>query len=282
MGNGEGRFPSGGILPSPDPRVTSRAVTAADFNGDGLLDLAFVAEIDYDMTTTERFEGVKSVWVLFNRGNEWEISTEGLPTGLIADVIRSADLDGDGRPELVVSSNALGLRFLVYTWRKDEGWVAAEHRGLLSAAYHYDVEPDEGGVYATFVQFRRYQGSTQARNGLVYYPTSFSGDLERPEPLIWDTERGDVFFRLAVGDLDGDGRTDLVAGRKNGGLEAFLQTEDGSFYRERGNELGGVGRAFDIRLLDLDGDGRDDIVAGCAEHRELPGGVFVWLSKPSV
>jgi len=115
LGNGEGRFPSGGILPSPDPRLSSRAVTAADFDGDGSIDLGFVSEIDYDMTTNARIGGAATVWVLFNRGDTWEISTEGLPTDFIADVIRSADLDGDGRPELVLSSNTLGPRFLVFT-----------------------------------------------------------------------------------------------------------------------------------------------------------------------
>ena len=80
---------------------------------------------------------------------------------------------------------------------------------------------------------------------------------------------------------DGDDRTDLVAGRKSGGLEVYLQTEEGYFYRELGAELDGVGRAYDIRLVDLDGDGRDDIVAGCAPEGERPGGVYVWLSRPA-
>jgi hypothetical protein len=151
---------------------------------------------------------------------------------------------------------------------------------VLSASYHYNVEPAEGGVYATFVQFRRHQGKTQARNGLIRYPVSFDGEFESPVPLIWDDERGEVFFRVATGDLDGDGRTDLVAGRNGGGLEAYLQTEDGQFYRERGTELSGIGRAFDIRLRDLDGDGRDDIIASCASRgEEKRGGVYVWLTR---
>jgi hypothetical protein len=280
--DGQGRFPSGGILPSPDPRITARAVTAADFDGDGRLDLGFVAEIDYDIATNARYDDAISAWVLLNRGDTWEISTQGLPTNLIADVVRSADLDGDGRPELILSTNTLGPRMLVYSWRGAEGWVAAEHRGLLSAAYHYNLEPSDGGVFATFVQFRRYAGHTQARNGLIRYPINFDGEFVQPVPLVWERERANVFFRLAVGDLDGDGRTDLVAGRKAGGLEAFLQAEDGSFSRERGTELDEIGRAFDIRVIDLDGDGRDDIIAGCAEHGGRPGGIYVWLSKPSV
>jgi len=281
LGTGDGRFPSGGVLPSPDPRMTSRAVTAADFDGDGRTDLGFVSEIDYDLATNERIEDAKAAWVLFNRGDTWEVSTEGLPTDLIADVVRAADLDGDGRPELVLSSNTLGPRRLVFAWRGAEGWQPAESRGVLSAAYHYDVEPDDGGVYATFVQFRQYGGETQARNGIVWYPTSFDGEFSAPEPLLWDKERGEVFFRMALGDLNGDGRTDIVAGRKEGGLEAYLQTEDGDFYLERGSELAGVGRVFGVRLVDLDGDGRDDIVAGCVPQGEKPGGVYIWLTRSS-
>jgi hypothetical protein len=251
FGNGQGRFPSGGILPSPDPRFTSRAVTAADFDGDGKVDLGFIAEIDYDMTTNARSDSAPTVWVLFNRGENWEVSTEGLPTNMIGDVIRSDDIDGDGRPELILSSNTLGPRMLVYTWRGEEGWQAAENRGVLSSAFHYNVESGDGGVYSTFVQFGRPGGNTEYRNGLIHYRTSFDGEVSRPEPL----------------------------GRKGGGLEVYVQTEDGLFYRERGSELDDISRVMDIRLVDLDGDGRDDIIASSVELEEKNGGVKVWLSR---
>jgi len=281
-GNGEGLFPTGERLRSPDPRLTSRAVVAADFDGDGRTDLGFVAEVDFDLRSNKKIDKANSVWVMFNRDDGWVLDTEGLPTNVIADVIRAADLDGDGRPELVLSSNTLGIRFLVMSYRGADGWQPAEHRGILSAAYQYNVEPVGDELFATFVQFRKYRGETQARNGIIRYQVTFGGDdFVVGQPVVWDKERGNVFFRLAVGDLNGDGRTDLVAGRNGGGLEAYLQTEDGDFYLERGSELEGVGRAFDIRLLDLDDDGRDDIVAGCVIQGEKPGGVYVWLTRPT-
>ena len=79
MATATGRFPRAELLESPNPRITSRAVTAADFDGDGRQDLAFVAEVDYDITSSAHFEGAVTAWVLFNRGGSWQLHNEGLP-----------------------------------------------------------------------------------------------------------------------------------------------------------------------------------------------------------
>ena len=282
-GDGRGVFARGELLVSPNPRITSRALTAADFDGDGRQDLAFVAEVDYDITSNQRFEGAATVWVLLNRGGSWQSSSKGLPNNMIADNISAGDVDGDGRPELVLSSNLNGMRQLVFAYRGDDGWQALDDRGVLSTAYHYDVEPSEGEVFATFVQFRMMSEAAMALNGLIRYSLSKDDqEFVLGSPVVWENERVNVFFRLAVGDVDGDGDTDLVASRRRGGLEVYLQTPDGEFYREMGDELEVPGAVFDVKLIDLDGDGRDDIVVGCVPEGDRQGGVMVWLSKPTV
>jgi hypothetical protein len=280
-GSGEGRFTRFERLPSPDQRISSRAVTADDFNGDGRPDLAFAAEIDFDLTTNAAIEDTPCVWVVLNTENGWVLDTKGLPDRLIADVIHSADMDQDGRPDLVLSSNTSGERRLVYLNRGAEGWQPAVFKGVLSAAYHYDVVPAGDELFATFIQFNMIDGKAQARNGLVRYPMSYSQEVwENGTPLTWDKDRVNVFFRLGAGDLNGDGLVDVVASRKSGGLAVYLQTASGEFVLERSPELADTGVAYDIRLLDLDGDGVRDIVAGMAPAGGNSGGIRVWLTRP--
>ncbi len=280
-GDGQGKFVRVEQLPSPDPRVTSRAVVAEDFDGDGRTDLAFAAEIDYDLRTNDQIDQAPTLWVLYREAGGWTVVSGGLATNTIADVLRTADVDGDGRTDLVLSSNTVGERRLAYLNQTGRTWKAAPYSGVLSGAYHYDVEASDGEIFATFAQFRVIQNKTRMRNGLIAYPFAFREQGWRDGvPVMIDEERAGVFFRLALGDVNGDGYTDLVAGRKTGGLEVYVQNPDGEFIREMADNLLETGAAYDIRLHDLDGDGRDDIIAGMVPAGSHAGGVGVWLSRP--
>jgi hypothetical protein len=282
-GDGKGDFSRSRRLPSPDPRVNSRAPTVADFNGDGRDDVAFLAELDVDMATNERIEDVPTLWVVLNLQGGWTLQREGLPGGVIGEKVTAVDVDGDGRTDLVIAPGTIDWRQLVYLNRGAQGWEEMEASGVLSNAYHFDVdvrgEGDARGYFATFAHFRTVDGTTRGVTGIMAYQLGEAG-LEAPEgPVFYDDQRYNPVYRIGAGDLNGDGRTDLVVGRKKGGLEVFVQNPSGEFYLERSPELAEVGRAYDIELLDLDGDGADDLVASFTPVDERPGGIRVWFTR---
>ncbi len=284
--DGGGRFARATLLPSPDPRVTSRAPAVADFDLDGRPDAAFLAEISYDQARGSYMPQATTLWVVLNRGEDrWEKVTAGLPAQVIGDDLGVADLDRDGRPDLLLGAGTTNWRSLAWL-NPTSGWQEAYGPGVLSNAWHFELaldpasRPSTPDLYAVFEQFKMVGGVNRVRTGVVRYRWGADGLASRGEALVVDDQATNQYWRLAVGDLDGDGRSDVVAGRKGGGLEVFLQTPTGALQRERSPELEGHGRPFDIEILDLDGDSRQDIVATFVPKDELPGGIYVWLNRP--
>lgn len=218
----------------------SPALAVLDFDGDGRLDVA---------------AGSDCGLALYRQGADGVLTLrEVLPApGLLR--LRAADMDGDGRADLV-GTGWSGDAAWVWTQRAEGGFGAAEAQpvqyygwtALALGDYSGDGRPDiaiaGANTLADAVAFLR----QRAAGG--YGPATYASV---------DPQSGAQ--GVAVGDLNGDGRADVLVGTFTANppsLKLFLQQADGSLAAPA--SLPAAGSASAITLADMNGDGRLDAV----------------------
>jgi hypothetical protein len=162
------------------------------------------------------------------------------------------DWDGDKRQELLTAS-FLGLR--LFRPARDEGWQSREiARGAPDACPKCgSSEVAEGRLGK-----RRFLAAIEPWHGnqVVIY---------RERGRAWERKVIDDSFEnghaLAVGDLDGDGRDEVVAGYRGKGFQLYIyraQDKAGARWRRETLDAGGIAAA-DCKIRDFNLDGRPDI-----------------------
>ncbi len=241
------------------------AMTAADLNGDGSDEIISVCSNQALVVQDER----STTWGLPNIGGAeivvgqmdddggLEIATT---SGRVIDVdtrsvqwtrgqafgkrIQAADIDGDGRAELIASEDWFWVRAFdveqqAVKWSLNTG-------GDLDTIHMADIDND--GVLDLLVGDGQW-GKVSAYDALTLQP---KGDIDNPYSGVTN---------LAVADLDGDGRAKVLWGGGAGGTFAdYLVVADWPSRQIRWKNEAIEGPFFGPLAADLDGDGVAEIV----------------------
>jgi hypothetical protein len=237
----DGTLASGNWLPSTE----SNRIRAADVDGDGLADLV----------GTGTDTGQVSVW--YQVGGRISLPSVYAVDNIGGGDLEVGDLNGDGRPDLVVTSLAgsparsIGVLYQQADGRYaapvyvgvDTAWAA---RGVAIGDLNGDGRKDlavswGGGAPAALSVFHQ-----RADGSLATMVTLASGDYPGA---------------MEIADLNGDGRLDVVVAHDGWGtVGTYLQGSNGSLQQEQlyvGTD--GSANLHGLAVGDVNGDGRPDI-----------------------
>lgn len=219
----------------PEPNV----VAAADFNGDGFIDLA----------VSNSNSGGTTLTILLGKGDGTFMATATSPTvGLYPDSVVAADFNGDGIPDLALTSVDQNL-VTVLLGNGDGTFTAAPDLNtgttpqcVATGDFNGDGIPDLAVV---------------GGNSALIFLGNGDGSFKQTTS---SSQLGGSPVKMAVGDFNNDGIADLAVTNslQNGSVLIFLGNGDGTFTAAPTNPAAGTS-AVGIATGDFDGDGNLDL-----------------------
>jgi len=266
LGNGDGTFQAAQTYSSGGFRSVSVAV--ADVNGDGKPDIVVANYCASSSCTSDSLVGV----LLGNGDGTFQTAQTYGSGGLGADSVAVADVNGDGKPDIVVANecvsaaggcapgdgvvgvllgNGDGTFQPVQTYDSG-GYVASS---IAVADVNGDGKPDL--VVANWCQVDT--GCTSADYGVVAVLLG-NGDGTFQAARTYNAG-GDLATFITVGDVNGDGKPDVVVANGSAdGVGVLLGNGDGTFQAAQNYSSGGQNPSS-IAVADVNGDGKLDLVA---------------------
>jgi hypothetical protein len=183
-------------------------------------------------------------------------------------LLHAADLDGDGLKDLIVVNNLRSKINLLYNLTGKTNSTSVTPRKLEpnelppDARFRIDSIPTDERIGALQVADLNGDG----RPDIVYYGDTRDlvviynlGTNGWSEPKRWHIDDGQLDPNsLAVGDLNGDGLTDVVLLGDNGAVYFLPQLPDHTLGEPQKIPYSGTPKA--VQIVDVDGDGLNDLM----------------------
>jgi hypothetical protein len=242
------------------------AADAVDTNGDGYVDIALAVHQVSDTTfsaSSPLFLGTPVGW---RSAPDHKFPTVGARDVLLEDI------DGDGHVDAVFAQERDGSPSSVNStlfWGSPSGWSPTPDVEFTTRGASGVVAADLDGDGDLDLAFACYRAESTATNSMVFLQGADGFNGGEPSHLL--ATKG--ARAVAAGDLDADGRTDLVFA--NSLFGGFAEIDSYVYWGKAGGgyETDPTGLATsgaeDVKVEDLDGDGDLDLVfANAVDNNE--------------
>ena len=269
LGNGDGTFQT--VVTYQTAGYFGKALAVADVNGDGKPDLLVTIQCGTNPCSSDSMVGV----LLGNGNGTFQTVVTYSSGGYAAESIAVADVNGDGKPDLLVSNQCASYGNCANGG--GVGVLLGNGNGTFQTAVSYSSTGIADSVAVADVNG---DGKPDLLVGNYCAPTNCPGGTDITVAVLLGN--GDGTFKaavsygsgggygqpsVAVADVNGDGKPDLIVANQcansscsgNGTLGILLGNGDGTFQSVLTYGSGGSA-AYSVTVRDVNGDGKPDLL----------------------